>query len=70
MLQLNLLAPVIRKSILDGTQSRTMSMEMFKKPWPDVWGADSVLAFQSLMLVIYKKKPWAFNFLITGNYKI
>ena len=37
LLQLNLLAPVIRKAILDGMQPRGMNVQMLKKPFPDDW---------------------------------
>jgi hypothetical protein len=37
IMRMNLLAPDIQRAILDGTQPRTMNLEMLKKLWPDVW---------------------------------
>jgi hypothetical protein len=41
IMKMNQLSPRIKRAILDGTQPRTMSMEAFKKPWPDDWGKQS-----------------------------
>ena len=38
ILALNWLAPHIRKSIFDGTQPRTLNMQMLKGKWSEVWG--------------------------------
>lgn len=37
VLKLNLLAPYIKQAILNGTQPRTMNMQMLKRPFPDIW---------------------------------
>ena len=37
LLQLNLLAPNVKKAILDGAQPRAINLQMLKKPFPDDW---------------------------------
>jgi hypothetical protein len=37
IMRMNLLAPDIQRAILDGTQPRTMNLNMFKKPLPEMW---------------------------------
>ena len=37
ILRLNQLAPQIKKAILDGTQSRQLSLQDMQTPFPDVW---------------------------------
>lgn len=41
IMKMNQLSPRIKRAILDGTQPRTMSVEMFKKTWPDSWEEQS-----------------------------
>lgn len=37
ILRLNRLAPDIKRAILDGTQPRTLTLQDFGAPFPDLW---------------------------------